>query len=108
FEQAVKWLERATALEPTNTRYLGDYGGASLELASRTRSYSAATRGRDAMEKAVALDPDYVDAREGLYQFYQQAPWPIGSSSKAAAQLAEIAKRDPDRATVLSVLTKVA
>src|SRR4051812_19622664 len=104
YETALTWLSRAASLEPNNARYLGDFGGTSLELAARTHSYSAATKGRDAMEKAIALDPEYLDAREGLYQFYQQAPWPIGSSSKAAAQVAEIAKRDPDRATALSVV----
>ena len=58
------------------------------------------------MEKAIALDPNDLDSREGVYQFYQNAPWPIGSSSKAATQLAEIKKRDPDRWTVLSISTK--
>jgi tetratricopeptide (TPR) repeat protein len=106
FEQAVKWLSRAVELEPRNATYLADFGGTSMELAGRNRSLSAATRGRDAMEKSLTLNPDNVDARVGLFQFYTRAPWPLGSSSKAAAQLAEIAKRDPDRATVLSVLAK--
>ncbi len=108
FKEAVKWLGRAAELEPTNARYVGDYGGTSLQLASRTRSVSAATKGRDAMERAIALDPDYLDAREGLYEFYRRAPWPLGSASKANAQLAEIKKRDPDRALLLSVNAKVA
>jgi tetratricopeptide (TPR) repeat protein len=104
--EAVKWLAKAADLDPKNAIYLGDFGGSSLQLASRTNSISAATKGRDAMEKALALDPDYLDAREGLIQFYQRAPWPIGSSAKAAAHLAELRKRDPDRATVLSVMMK--
>jgi len=58
------------------------------------------------MMKAIALDPDYLDARQGLFEFYTQAPWPIGSSKKAAEQLAAIRRRDPDLATVLAVIAK--
>lgn len=105
-EEALRPLARAVELEPQNPIYLADFGGTSLQLAGRTNSIGAATKGRDAMEKAVALKPDHLDAREGLVQFYQRAPWPIGSSAKAAAHLEEIRKRDTDRATVLSVMLK--
>lgn len=103
FELALKSLARAVELEPNNARYLGIYGGTSLQYAGRTNSVSAATRGRDAMEKALTLDPDYLAAREGLYQFYHRAPWPIGSSAKAAAQLKEIRRLNPDLAIALEV-----
>lgn len=105
-EQAVVWLAKAVELEPKNATYLADFGGTSLQLASRTRSYTAATKGRDAMEKSLTMDPNNLDAREGLFQFYTRAPWPIGSSAKAAAHLAEIQKRDLNRGTVLAVITK--
>lgn len=107
FEEAVKWLAKAAQLEPQNPIYLGDFGGTSLQLAGRTRSFTAATQGRDAMEKAVALKPDYLDAREGLVQFYLRAPWPIGSNGKANAHLEEIRRRDPVRAMLLDVSTKL-
>jgi tetratricopeptide (TPR) repeat protein len=105
-DDAIVWLEKAVKLEPKNATYLADFGGTSLQLANRNRSYGAATRGRDAMEKAIQLDPANLDAREGLLQFYDRAPWPLGSSAKAAAQLEEIRRRDPDRATALSVMAK--
>ncbi len=105
-EESLRWLARAVELAPDNAIYLADFGGTSLQLAGRTRSISAATKGREAMEKAVALKPDHLDAREGLVQFYHRAPWPIGSSAKAAVHLEEIRRRDPDRATVLSVMLK--
>jgi tetratricopeptide (TPR) repeat protein len=105
-EEGLVALARAVELEPENAVYLGVFGGASLQLAGRSNSLSAATKGRAAMEKALTIDPEYLAAREGLYQFYQRAPWPIGSSAKAAAQLAEIRRRDPDLATVLAVMTK--
>src|SRR5262249_26131969 len=86
---------------------LADFGGASLELADRTRSPAAASRGRDALEKSLTLDPENLDAREGLYQFYMQAPWPLGSGRKAEAHLAEIRKRDSDRALAIVATVKV-
>jgi tetratricopeptide (TPR) repeat protein len=104
--EALGPLGKAVELEPNNAVYLGIYGGTSLQYAGRTNSLSAATKGRDAMEKALAIDPDYIEAREGLFQFYQRAPWPIGSSAKARVQLEEIRKRDPDLATVLDVVSK--
>jgi tetratricopeptide (TPR) repeat protein len=106
-EESLRWLGKAVELDPHNAIYLGVFGGASLQLAGRTNSLSAANKGRDAMEKALAIDPDYLEAREGLFQFYDRAPWPIGSSAKAKAQLEEIRKRDPDLATILGVVSKV-
>ena len=104
--EAARWLRQAAQLEPRNPRYLADYGGTSLQLANKTRSLSAATAGRDAMEKALELDPGDLRAREGLYRFYDEAPWPLGSRAKARAQLEEIRRRDPDRGLVLLVLAK--
>ena len=106
FADGLKWLARAAELDPGNAIFLGIYGGASLQQAGRTSSLSAATKGRDAMEKAIAIDPGYLDAREGLFQFYLRAPWPIGSAAKAAAQLEGIRARDPNRAAALEISSK--
>ena len=60
------------------------------------------------MEKAIQLDPDNLDAREGLFQYYTQAPFFVGgSASKAAAQLEEIRRRDVDRGTALGKILDV-
>lgn len=105
--EAVVWLQRAVELEPNNPVYLGRYGGASLLLAERTSSPGAARRGREAMERAVELNPDDLDAREGLLLFYQRAPWPLSSRSRAKLHLEAIRQRDPGRATVLEVLSRI-
>jgi cytochrome c-type biogenesis protein CcmH/NrfG len=96
-DAAVVWLERAVKLAPANATYLGDYGGTCLELADQHHSFTLATRGRNAMEQAIALDPDNLDARQGLMQFYARAPWPLGSSGRARTQADEILRRDPAR-----------
>lgn len=54
-----------------------------------------AKKGRRALEQAVALDPDLLDAREGLVQFHVRAPGIAGGSKdEAARQAGEIARRD--------------
>jgi len=105
-DDAVPWLAKAVELEPDNATYLADFGGSSMQLAGKTRSLSAANRGRDAMIKAIGLNPDNLQAREGLMQFYSQAPWPIGSSSKAYAQAEEIRKRDASRGLAALIALK--
>lgn len=105
-KDAVPWLAKAAELEPTNSTYLADFGGPCMQLADKTNSLSGATRGRDAMLKAIELNPNNLDAREGVMQFFAQAPWPIGSSVKAAAQADEIAKRDPARGFLAQVTLK--
>jgi tetratricopeptide (TPR) repeat protein len=97
YEAAEPWLARAVSLAPGNEAYLADYGGNSLELADRKRSLDYAVRGRNAMEKAIRMNPADLDAREGLMRFYAQAPWPFGSAAKAMDQAAAIAARDRAR-----------
>jgi cytochrome c-type biogenesis protein CcmH/NrfG len=96
-DAAVTWLEKAVTLDPANATYLGDYGGTCLELADQHHSFTFATRGRSAMEKAIALDPDNLDARQGLMQFYARAPWPLGSAARARTEADEILRRAPAR-----------
>ncbi|MBK9990735.1 MAG: tetratricopeptide repeat protein [Verrucomicrobia bacterium] len=105
-ESAVGWFKKAAELQPENAAYLFEYGGNSLNLAGKTRSLGAANRGRDALEKVIKLDPAHLNAHEALYQFFDQAPWPIGSGSKAKAHLDEIRKRDPDYANTILITTK--
>ncbi len=96
-DQALPWLRKAAELAPGNAGYVGDYGGACLELADRHGSFMLATRGRDALERAVALDPGDLAARTGLMQFYARAPWPLGDSQRARREAAEIGRRSPSR-----------
>ncbi len=105
-ESAVEWFKKAADLQPENISYLFEYGGNCLALSGKTRSLSAANRGRDALEKVIKLDPAHLDAHEALYQFFDQAPWPIGSGPKARAHLEEIRKHKPDHALTLLVSTK--
>ncbi len=101
--EALRHLARAAELAPKRAAYHLAYGGAELQAAARSRSPLAAARGRDALERALRIDPDNLHAREALFHFHQRAPWPLGRSAAAAAQLEEIRRRDPDLATILGV-----
>jgi tetratricopeptide (TPR) repeat protein len=75
------WLGRAYGLQ---ARRLGAPGGA-----------GPARNAKVGFEKAIALDPDLIDAREHLVQFYLEAPWVIGGSRRLAlAEVEKIKKRD--------------
>lgn len=108
-DDALTWLDKAVKLEPNNGKYLADFGGVSMLLADKNSSIGAARTGRDAMEKALTFDTDNLDAREGLWRFYVEAPvWlGLGDRAKAATQLEEIRKRDPNRANALLLDAKI-
>ena len=101
---AVEHLAAAVALAPDNADYLSAYGNTCLRHANKTRSLALTKRGLAALQRAVELAPDCLEAREGLYGFYDRAPWFVGGdSTKAAAQLAEIERIDAGRALALRV-----
>ncbi|MBA3658627.1 MAG: hypothetical protein H0W67_03440 [Gemmatimonadales bacterium] len=55
-------------------------------------------KGRAALDRAIMLDPDNLEARTTLMQFLLQAPSIVGGSkSKARGQAQEIARRNPLR-----------
>jgi tetratricopeptide (TPR) repeat protein len=100
-EDAARWLERATHAAPRNSSYyywLGNAYARQAVRASRLKQARLAGRIRGAYERAVALDPDNLDARSGLLQYYLIAPGVMGGSvGKARDQAREIAARSPLR-----------
>ena len=101
FRDAIAHLEKAAELEPTVAEHQILLGRAYGQLAVRsgmTKKFGLAKRARGALERAVQLDPTSVEARSSLLQFYLLAPGLAGgSTSKARAQAAEIAQRNPYR-----------
>jgi tetratricopeptide (TPR) repeat protein len=90
-------LSKAVRLAPDKELYLAEYAGVTMLLADRDNSLGLALEGRDAMARAIAMNPSDLEAREGLMRFCAKAPWPLGDPDRALAQAAEIAKRDPKR-----------
>lgn len=100
-EAAIASAEKAIKLAPNNSQgyfWLGNAYGSRIGEVGMFSKMSMAPKLRDAFEKTVALDPNNLDAREVLLQFYLQAPSMIGGGKdKASVQVAEIAKRDVAR-----------
>jgi tetratricopeptide (TPR) repeat protein len=94
FEQAVRADDRSAVYH----FYLGQAYGAQAQRASMLSKLSLARKTKSEFDRAVQLDPDFVEAREGLMQYYLQAPSVAGGSQeKAREQAYEIRKRDPYR-----------
>lgn len=99
FEQASGWFEKAIEIADTSARYpywLGNAAGMQAMHAGILSRISLAKKTKKYYEKAVDMDPDYLDARWGLLQYYAVAPGIMGGSDdRALEQVEEIRRRDP-------------
>ena len=98
-EPAVAALTRAVELAPEASEYHRHLAGAlgqHIQQASFLKKPGLAKRMREHMERAVALDPNSVRAREALMQYYAQAPGIAGGSvDKAREQAVAVAQFNP-------------
>ncbi|MEO7599935.1 MAG: tetratricopeptide repeat protein [Opitutus sp.] len=96
---AIQHLEHATQLNPANSTYMLELGGAYGMAAKKAGLLSKMTWAKKcvaALEQAVALDPESLIARNGLITYYREAPSFVGGGiDKAYVQAEEIRKRDP-------------
>ncbi len=97
-DKAEREFERAVAADGRNASYhhwLANAVGQQAQNANPVRQGLMARRIRTEWERAVELDPDFLDARDALITFYLQAPGFMGGSpEKAQAQQREIASRN--------------
>jgi hypothetical protein len=95
---ALPVLQRAAAQDPSNAKVhylLGVAYGKLAQKASAFHRMSLARHSRDEFERSVAVDPNDLDARWALVQYYKLAPGYLGGSEEKARQQAEeISKRD--------------
>jgi predicted Zn-dependent protease len=101
-DAGIALLEPRVKAHPDDPRVLGLCGGMCLlragELGAGFRALRLARRGRDLMERAVLLAPDDISYREGLVDFYRQAPGLAGGDMDKARDHADaIARIDPVR-----------
>ena len=98
---AVEFLEKAVSLDPRSSEYydwLGKAYGTQAEKASKLKQPFLAKKTKSAWEKAIALDPDNIEARQDIILYYLAAPGFLGGSKeKARAQALEIKRRSPFR-----------
>jgi tetratricopeptide (TPR) repeat protein len=107
FEPAAEQLEKAAELRPASAEtllWLGRSYGQFAMQASVFRQAGLAKKCKAAWDKAVVLDPNNLDVREDLIQYYLRAPGFMGGSvPKAREQAAEIKKRDAVRGALSTV-----
>jgi tetratricopeptide (TPR) repeat protein len=107
-EDAVSLFERAIKADGRSSEYhewLGVALGLQAREVGRFRQAMLAGRAKGELERAVALDPRNVGAREGLVQFYSIAPGIAGGSiRRAREQAAEIARLSPMRGRIAAGL----
>lgn len=95
YAPAISDAERAVSQRPADAEYRRWLGRAYGGAAEQARSFSLARKVRLAFEQAVQLDPSNLAARRDLAQFYLEAPWIVGGSSrKAFEQIEAIAAVD--------------
>ena len=97
-DTAVLWFEKAVALDAArsdNQLWLGRAYGSQALTANVFKQASLAGKVKKAFEKAVELDPNNVDARLALIDYFLQAPGIVGGSvEKAREQASEIGRLD--------------
>ena len=101
-DQGIELLEPFVASHPDDPQVLGLYAGQCMlragELGTSFRALRLARRGSALMERAVTLAPQDIGYREGLVDFYRQAPAIAGGGlEKARAHADAIARIDPVR-----------
>ena len=104
FDKASDEFERAVASDQASAAYhfqLGQAYGSRAQHANVFRQAILARKTKAEFDRAVALDPDLIDARVGLLSYYLYAPGIVGGSlEKARVQAGEIRRRNAYRGGV--------
>ncbi len=87
YDTATRWHEA----EPDNPRAAYWAGNTAGQMAMQSGMFKAmglAKESRNGLERAVELDPKYIDAQYALMQFYLMAPGMMGGDDEEAAAIA--------------------
>ena len=99
WDTAIQYYEGLVEDDDTNANYHFKYGGAMGMKAlaiSRIRALSYIGDIKRAFERAAKLDPNHIETRWALVEFYIQLPGIIGGSEKKAIKYAnQLAKISP-------------
>ncbi len=91
WDTAISYYETLVEIDNANANYHFKYGGAmgmkALEI-SKLRALSYIDDIKDHFEIAAKLDPDHIEVRWALVEFYIQLPGIIGGSEKKAIKYA--------------------
>lgn len=96
YDDATDHFEEATDTNDKIADYwnwLGNTYGTIAQNANTLKQGMLAPKMRNAWEKAIALDPQNLDARSSLIQYYTQAPGFMGGSTEKAMEMANQIKK---------------
>ncbi len=100
FGDAIDWFEKAADYDSGNSKYhmwLGHSYGRSAQNAGKLKQAFYARDSRKNYEKSVDLDPQNIEARESVMEFYLQAPGFMGGGrDKAENQATAIMDLDKE------------
>ena len=91
-KRAIDFFEKALAISPASSEYelwLGRAWGRRAESSSWLVAGINASKARQCLEKAVALDPHNRDARNDLFDYYLNAPGFLGGGMEKAEAIAQ-------------------
>jgi len=104
---AEDWFKKAADLDARSSEYqlwLARAIGQQAERANVLKQPFLARRTKSAVDKAIALDPNNLDAREMRWQFYTLAPGFMGGGEdKAREEAAEIMRRNRYRGQFIAL-----
>lgn len=105
WDPAISDCQKAVTLTPSSSQYhlwLGRVYGRKASQSGFLSAAGLAKKARDEFETAVRVDPNNVDARADLADFYINAPGVLGGGKdKAEAQAREMASLDPSQADLV-------
>lgn len=91
WETASNYYKKLTTLNPKNADYFFKYGGA-LGMRAQTEGKWVAIRvvgdSKSALDKALVLNPNHIEARWALIEYYLQLPVFVGGSETKAQNFA--------------------
>jgi cytochrome c-type biogenesis protein CcmH/NrfG len=92
FKKATEALEKAVALDPSNsdiTLWLGRAFGRRAETSSPLTAPGYASKTRQYFERATQLNPNNIEAQSDLFEYYLEAPGFLGGGLDKAGRVAE-------------------
>jgi tetratricopeptide (TPR) repeat protein len=99
YKKSTEFLEKCVALAPANADgflWLGRAYGRRAELSNAFLAPGLASKARQMLERAWALDPGSKEAAGDLFDYYLDAPGFLGGGAdKAQALAARVAQKDP-------------
>ena len=91
YDDAIDYLDVAIEGDKTNYLYynmLGNAYGMKAQNAGIFKAAFAAPKAKSNWEKAVELKPDYLNAKQALFQYYLRAPGIMGGDDEKAKEIA--------------------